>query len=77
VSAGPDAQGSHGIFGGRGEVVATGVSIAQLVSFLSQRLDRPVVDKTGLSRSYDFTLMFAEEESQSDLALFAAPPPGT
>jgi uncharacterized protein (TIGR03435 family) len=35
-------------------------------------VDRPVVDKTGLSGNFDFTLVFAPDQSSS----MPGPPPG-
>jgi uncharacterized protein (TIGR03435 family) len=44
---GIDGAGSFGGFA---------ASVSQLASWLSQRLDRSVIDKTGLTGKYDFTL---------------------
>jgi uncharacterized protein (TIGR03435 family) len=40
--------------------------IATLARFLSGQLRRPVLDKTGLTGKYDFTLQWARGESQTD-----------
>jgi len=45
---------------GKGEIDSVGSSIDSLPGFLTRELDRPVVDKTGLTGKYDFTLRFAE-----------------
>lgn len=75
-SAGPGRDGREGIFGrGRGETTATNMPISALVGFLSQRLGSSVIDKTGLSGKYDFTLSFLPEPNAGDLALFGPPPP--
>jgi uncharacterized protein (TIGR03435 family) len=36
-------------------VTAQGVPLAELVKQLTEQLDRPVLDKTGLNGKYDFT----------------------
>jgi uncharacterized protein (TIGR03435 family) len=43
----------------RGEIDSTSMPLHSLPSMLARELDRPVVDKTGLTGSYDFTLRFA------------------
>lgn len=58
-------HGGTGIWqtGGRGgtEVVTgQGVSIADLAATLSRSLDRPVLDKTGLTGKYDFAFNWAD-----------------
>jgi len=44
-----------------GNVAASGRTIAQFLTPLSDWLGRPVIDKTGLTGLYDFTLKFAPE----------------
>ena len=44
-----------------GNVAASGQTMAQLVTTLSDWVGRPVIDKTGLTGLYDFTLKFAPE----------------
>jgi uncharacterized protein (TIGR03435 family) len=44
-----------------GNVAVSGGTIAQFVATLSDWLGRPVIDKTGLTGLYDFTLRFAPE----------------
>ena len=44
-----------------GNVAVSGRTIAQFVSTLSEWVGRPVIDKTGLTGLYDFTLKFAPE----------------
>jgi len=56
---GPDGQ--HGgagmmMFNGNGQLTAQGVPISNLVRMLSQQTGRTVIDKTGLTGDYDFTL---------------------
>jgi uncharacterized protein (TIGR03435 family) len=57
-------SGDHPPIGGGGapgKVVATNVHMNYLALFLSRIVDRPVVDKTGLTGFYDFRLEFAPE----------------
>ncbi len=51
--------------GGRGKLMATHSSMPYFAWVMSQRLDQPVIDHTGLSKFYDFTLEWTPE-----------PPPG-
>ena len=44
-----------------GNVAVSGRTIAQFVTTLSEWMGRPVIDKTGLTGLYDFTLKFAPE----------------
>ena len=44
-----------------GNIAVSGRTIAQFVPTLSDLLGRPVIDKTGLTGRYDFTLKFAPE----------------
>jgi uncharacterized protein (TIGR03435 family) len=53
-----------------GKVTATDAQISTLVTILSRRLGRTVVDKTGLTGNYDFTLEYADDDVGSP-----SPPP--
>jgi uncharacterized protein (TIGR03435 family) len=44
-----------------GHVAASGRTMAQIVTTLSELVGRPVIDETGLPGLYDFTLKFAPE----------------
>jgi uncharacterized protein (TIGR03435 family) len=44
-----------------GVVTAIGIPLEPLTRLLSDRVGRPVVDKTGLTGNYDFTLQWADE----------------
>ncbi len=59
---------------GPGMLGAGGRAIAQLVQMLSNSTGRPVVDKTGLTGAYDFSLRFAPEPGS--FGPLGAPPPG-
>jgi uncharacterized protein (TIGR03435 family) len=48
--------------GGRFRMNASGQTTAGLVNMLANQLGRPVIDNTGLTGKYDFTLDFAPEE---------------
>jgi uncharacterized protein (TIGR03435 family) len=47
----------------KSQLVGTGVSMGALASYVGNQLGRIVVDKTGLSESYDFTLEWAPDET--------------
>ena len=65
--AGPDSGGITGVIaldrgsGGGTKAMATSVNIPYLARYLSQVLRRPVLDKTGLTGIYDFTLDFVPD----------------
>jgi uncharacterized protein (TIGR03435 family) len=44
-----------------GIITASGIPIEPLTRLLSDRVGRPVLDKTGLTGNYDFTLQWADE----------------
>lgn len=54
---GPDGKGGAGMmrFDGK-QLTAQGVPMSNLTQFLSRQTERTVIDKTGLSGKYDFTL---------------------
>lgn len=66
---GPDGGGVSGVIArGRGSeggrrYNATSVNMAYFVKFLTIELRKPVIDKTGSTGAYDFTLEFAPEQS--------------
>ena len=54
---GPDGKGGAGMMmNANGEVTAQGVEMSNLVRILSQQTGRTVIDKTGLTGKFDFTL---------------------
>ena len=62
---GPDGIARAGFMRmGRGDLTAQGLSMSTVVRLLSQQLGRTVLDKTGLTGIYDFTLKWTPDESQ-------------
>ena len=60
---GPDGVAKPGMMRfGRDRLDAQGIGINSLTSFLSQRLERTVIDKTGLTGKYDVTLTFKPDD---------------
>ena len=65
---------------GVGLIAGSGRTLSDLLPVLADLVSRPVVDKTGLTGMYDFTLRFAPESAGSPgvlklLGLAGAPPP--
>ena len=60
------------IRGGRGSIIGQSVGVRMLVLNLSNVLDRQVIDKTGLTGSYDFELKWTPDIVSSGPD---APPP--
>jgi uncharacterized protein (TIGR03435 family) len=48
--------------GPEGGIIAQAIPITSLLRYLVQELGHPVVDKTGLSSTYDFTLQFTPDD---------------
>jgi uncharacterized protein (TIGR03435 family) len=63
------------LMNGNARMTASGQSMAGLAEMLSGQLDLPVVDMTGLTGNYDFTLYFAPEGGLALKAGLLAPPP--
>lgn len=73
----PGAGPNHGaIKFGRGSMAGNAANFSLLVRFLSQRLDRPVVDHTGLSGRYDFLLQWTPEVGEAKVDPGGNPLPG-
>lgn len=69
-----------GMTGGRGQagatrLIAKGVSIQQFAAALSPLLAYPVLDKTGLTGTYDFELEFTPFQMPPQVAGDDSPPP--
>lgn len=59
-----EGSGQHFLrFKGRGHLESKGTNVPMLVSTLSMQLGRSVVDKTGLSGGYDFTLQWTPDDA--------------
>jgi uncharacterized protein (TIGR03435 family) len=56
-------------------VEAEAMPISALANFLSQRLQRAIVDKTGLTGKYDFNLKWADDHSEAPSSAMAAGTP--
>jgi uncharacterized protein (TIGR03435 family) len=67
-----------GTGGPRARMVAKAQTIAQVAQMLGNQVNRPVVDKTGLTGKYDFTLEFEFEPGSGGgpKGLMLPPPPG-
>jgi bla regulator protein blaR1 len=69
-----------GSTGGPGQILAQGMTMAQLASNLSSRVNRVVVDKTGLIGNFDINLEWMPDQFQGAGPLGAlpgAPPPSS
>jgi uncharacterized protein (TIGR03435 family) len=65
---GPDGVAHGGMMRmGRGELTAQAIPTASLVNMLSQQLQHTVIDKTGLTGKYDFTLTWTPEEGSGPM----------
>ena len=67
-----------GSTGGPGQILAQGMTMAQLASNLSSRVNRVVVDKTGMTGNFDLHLEWMPDQVQGPGTLGAlpgAPPP--
>jgi uncharacterized protein (TIGR03435 family) len=53
---------------GRGKVEAQGLSLENLIEFLSQQLGRTILDKTGLTGTYDFILHWTPDDAPPQIA---------
>jgi uncharacterized protein (TIGR03435 family) len=49
-----------------GQITGSAVDMPSLAGVLSQQLGHPVIDRTGLTDKYNFTLQFAPAQSSSD-----------
>jgi uncharacterized protein (TIGR03435 family) len=52
---------------GRGKLTSTGIAMPMLVNILSRFAGRMVVDKTGLTGRYEFTLQWTPDEGQGPM----------
>src|ERR1051325_9504958 len=72
----PGQRPSCGMMMGIGSLAAGGVPMSVLATTLSQRVGRIVVDKTGLTGSYEFNLDFTPDQMPPAGAQRAVAPPG-
>jgi len=72
---GPDGKSGAGMMRmGPGELTGQALPIGSLVRMLSQQSGHHVVDKTGLTGKYDFTLKWTPNEGETPM--FKGPPGG-
>jgi uncharacterized protein (TIGR03435 family) len=65
---GPDGKGHAGTMRmGPGEVTGQGVPIATLVNLLATQLHQTVIDKTGLTGTYDLNLTWAPDQESGPM----------
>jgi len=76
----PPIGGRAGIFHimmpGRAKMVAQEQTMQDLAGNLSNQLAKPVVDGTGLTGKYDFTLIYLPDQMNGPLGPMPPPPPG-
>jgi len=68
---GPDGHGHPGLMQmdiGRGRLTGQGLSMSTLATLLSRQLGSTVLDKSGLTGSYDFTLQWTPDANQVAVA---------
>jgi uncharacterized protein (TIGR03435 family) len=82
-AAGPDPQGSASstvpvcrVMVGPANIAAGGVSVTQLATLLAGRVNRIVVDRTGLAGSFDIELAWTPDQMPQGRPGGFAPPPG-
>jgi len=63
----PEAGGTWGAWNGNARWISPHTTMKDLADFLSPRLDRPVIDATGLTAKYDFTLYWDAENMDARL----------
>ena len=60
----PPPKGFRGMFMVRGQLVATAAPVSQLADSISRNLGHQVLDQTGLTGSYDFTLKWTPKPGE-------------
>src|SRR5262249_29862141 len=61
----PGQTPPYGVAYGAGHLSANGLMISQLANVLSPYVDRPVIDRTGLSGGFDVTLTWTPSPGES------------
>jgi uncharacterized protein (TIGR03435 family) len=75
TAAGPNDQQGFG-FRGLGDLIVTNMSMKEFATWMqSSVMDKPVVDQTGLTAKYDFTLKWTPDDSQFAQFRGAVTPP--
>jgi uncharacterized protein (TIGR03435 family) len=74
LALGPDGQPACGTMIGPANITAGGQSIAQFASLLAGRVQRVVVDRTGLTGNFDIDLTWTPDQIPQGPG--GAPPPG-
>jgi uncharacterized protein (TIGR03435 family) len=72
-----DVEGSPGFRAGK-ILVGNGATVAQMADFLSRELRQPVIDQTGLTGRFDYTLdvnAYVTDEMRRAVGPDGAPPP--
>jgi uncharacterized protein (TIGR03435 family) len=59
-----DAEGQSGTWEGKGRLTAKKESMPKFAEVLSRRMDRPVLDETGLQDAYDFVLDLIRDDDR-------------
>lgn len=62
------------LMGRPGGITATGVQLSMLIPLLSRQLGRPIIDKTGLTGNYDYTLDYTNDRGTLPPPAGGAPP---
>jgi uncharacterized protein (TIGR03435 family) len=73
----PEAGGTWGAWNGSARWVTPHTTMNDVADFLSPRLDRPVIDRTGLTAKYDLTLYWSAENLDIGLRTATARNTGT
>jgi uncharacterized protein (TIGR03435 family) len=62
----PSEQPGYSTRSGPGTLIATGLSLDNMADYLTRRLDRPVIDATGIPGRFDLKLNWSPDETQSN-----------
>ena len=65
-------MGRGGFSAGRGQIKAEKLGLAAFAQRLSQIVDRPVLDQTGMAGVFDFTVEWAPDDDTTGPSLFTA-----
>ena len=68
-----DLGGGSSVTSTAGTLVAKRVTIASLINSIDRYLDRPLIDETGLTGTYDITLQYSLEELRNVLRSSGSP----